>query len=355
MDDATYAHLDGASLSLIWSLPFVGLLVSIALVPLLAPHFWEHHFGKVAAFWAVALLVPCAIVFGISTAAAEFLHTFLLDYLPFILLLFALFVVAGGIRLSGNLVGTPETNTAILAFGTLLANLLGTTGASMLLIRPVISANQARRHNAHVFVFFIFLVAEYWRVAYAISAALSRFPQGRRFLLDVGSHVTATADYERPPACALLCDRSSRLEPRNPGGQENEMGSATASHRRAAQRDLSRRRGRRGAREQSLEPWHQYPAWARYRVAAQRPYCATACFLILSYLSWKTTAVVDPGRERLRLVADPGSRNAVRSNLHYHGADARRVTRRRQRRTRATARARHVDQTAPRSRPPISG
>ena len=114
MDDATYAHLDGASLSLIWSLPFVGLLVSIALVPLLAPHFWEHHFGKVAAFWAAAFLVPCAIVFGISTAAAEFLHTFLLDYLPFILLLFSLFVVAGGIRLSGNLVGTPETNTAML-------------------------------------------------------------------------------------------------------------------------------------------------------------------------------------------------------------------------------------------------
>ncbi len=169
MVDATYAHLDGASLSLIWSLPFVGLLVSIALVPLLAPHFWEHHFGKVAAFWAVAFLVPCAIVFGISTAAAEFLHTFLLDYLPFILLLFALFVVAGGIRLSGNLVGTPETNTAILAFGTLLANLLGTTGASMLLIRPVISANQARRHNAHVFVFFIFLVAN-------IGGSLTPFP-----------------------------------------------------------------------------------------------------------------------------------------------------------------------------------
>lgn len=159
MEDATHMHLDGASLSLIWSLPFVGLLVSIALVPLLAPHFWEHHFGKVAAFWAVAFLVPCAIVLGIATTTLEALHALLLDYLPFIILLFALFVVAGGIRVSSNLVGTPATNTTMLALGTLSASVVGTTGASMLLIRPMIQANQKRRRNVHVFVFFIFLVA----------------------------------------------------------------------------------------------------------------------------------------------------------------------------------------------------
>ncbi|HMK39963.1 MAG TPA: sodium:proton antiporter [Methyloceanibacter sp.] len=166
---ANGVHLDGLALSLVWSIPFAGLLLSIALLPLIAPHFWEHHFGKVAAFWAIALLVPCTVAFGFWTAAAEALRTFLLDYLPFIILLFTLFVVAGGIKVSGNLVGTPGTNTAMLAFGTLSANLFGTTGASMLLIRLVIGANQHRKHTAHVFVFFIFLVAN-------IGGSLTPFP-----------------------------------------------------------------------------------------------------------------------------------------------------------------------------------
>ena len=152
-------HFDGVGASLAWSIPFAGLLLSIAFLPILAPRFWEHHFGKVAAFWALALLIPCAIVFGITTAVVQVLDTILLDYLSFILLLFALFVVAGGIRVSGNLVGTPATNTAILAFGTLSASFLGTTGASLLLIRPIIRANQDRAFNVHVFVFFIFLVS----------------------------------------------------------------------------------------------------------------------------------------------------------------------------------------------------
>ena len=152
-------HFDGAGASLAWSIPFAGLLLSIAFLPLLAPRFWEHHFGKVAVFWALALIIPCAVVTGFWTATTEIVHTFLLDYLPFIILLFALFVVAGGIRVSGNLVGTPATNTAILAFGTLSASFLGTTGASMVLIRPMIRANQDRRYHVHVFVFFLFLVS----------------------------------------------------------------------------------------------------------------------------------------------------------------------------------------------------
>jgi len=153
------AHFDGNGASLAWSIPFIGLLLSIALLPLVAPHFWERHFGKVAAFWAFALIIPCAAFIGFWDATAEILHTFLLDYLPFIILLFALFVAAGGIRVSGNLVGTPATNTAILAFGTLSASFLGTTGASMVLIRPIIRANKDRRYHIHVFVFFIFLVS----------------------------------------------------------------------------------------------------------------------------------------------------------------------------------------------------
>jgi Na+/H+ antiporter NhaD/arsenite permease-like protein len=155
---ATPAHFDGAAVSLAWSLPFLGLLLSIALLPLVAPRFWEHHFGKIASVWALAFLLPCAIVFGGRTMLTELLHTLALDFLPFILLLFALFVVAGGISVVGNLVGTPATNTSLLAFGTLTASLLGTIGAGMLLIRPLIRANRDRRHNVHIFVFFIFLV-----------------------------------------------------------------------------------------------------------------------------------------------------------------------------------------------------
>ncbi len=157
---AAEAHgIQGAGLSVLWILPFAGMLLSIALLPLLASHFWEHHFGKIAAFWSVVLGLPGLFAFGPWVVAYELSHTVFFEYLPFIILLFALFVVAGGIRLVGNLVGTPATNTGILAFGTLIASLFGTTGASMLLIRPIISANQNRRHNLHVFIFFIFLVS----------------------------------------------------------------------------------------------------------------------------------------------------------------------------------------------------
>ena len=156
---ANAVHFDGAGASLAWSIPFAGLLLSIALLPLIAPHSWERHFGKVAAFWSFALIIPLVATSGFWTATTEILHVFLLDYLPFIILLFALFVVAGGIRVGGNLVGTPATNTAMLAFGTLSASFLGTTGASMVLIRPIIRANQDRRYHIHVFVFFIFLVS----------------------------------------------------------------------------------------------------------------------------------------------------------------------------------------------------
>ena len=91
-------RLYGAEIGFALSLPFIGLLLSIAVFPLLAAYFWERHFGKVAALWTFALLLPCAVVFGLRMTAAQVLHTFLLDYLPFIILLFTLFVVAGGIR-----------------------------------------------------------------------------------------------------------------------------------------------------------------------------------------------------------------------------------------------------------------
>jgi Na+/H+ antiporter NhaD/arsenite permease-like protein len=152
-------HVDGAALGLAWIVPFVGILLSIALLPLLAPRLWHHHFGKISAFWALAFLVPFGMTFGPAAAAYEVTHTFLLEYLPFIVLLFALYTISGGVRVVGALPGTPAVNTGLLALGTLAANVMGTTGAAMLLIRPLLQANAERRHNVHVVVFFIFLVA----------------------------------------------------------------------------------------------------------------------------------------------------------------------------------------------------
>lgn len=157
---ASEAHgIDGASLSAVWAVPFVGILLSIALFPLMAPHFWHHHFGKVAAAWGVAFVVPFAVAHGVGLTAGEVLHTALLEYIPFVVLLWALFTISGGIFFTGNLHGSPRLNTGILAFGTLLASVIGTTGASMVLIRPLLRANDERRHNVHVVIFFIFLVS----------------------------------------------------------------------------------------------------------------------------------------------------------------------------------------------------
>lgn len=151
--------MDGATLSLVWAIPFAGLLLSIALLPLVAPHFWHGHYGKAALGWAMSFLLPMAVVFGVSAASHELVHALLAEYVPFILLLVALFTVSGGIHIRGNLRGNPLTNTAILAIGGLLASVMGTTGASMLLIRPLIRANDNRVHKVHTIVFFIFIVS----------------------------------------------------------------------------------------------------------------------------------------------------------------------------------------------------
>ncbi len=152
--------LDGASLGFLWAVPFLGMLLSIAIMPLVAYHFWEHNRGKVAAFWAALTLIPIALSGGgVSGAAAAVVHTAFMEYIPFILLLLALFTVAGGIVVRGNLHGAPLTNTVLLAIGAGMASIIGTTGAAMIMIRPVLRANDDRKHNVHVVVFFIFLVA----------------------------------------------------------------------------------------------------------------------------------------------------------------------------------------------------
>ena len=150
--------VDGGKLSVLWVMPFVGMLLSIALGPLVAAHFWHAHYGKVAAGWIALFSIPFLITFK-GDAFYEILHIVLLDYVPFIILLAALFTAAGGICLKGSLRGSPAVNTGILAIGTVLASWMGTTGAAMLLIRPILRANAWRKHQVHVVVFFIFLVA----------------------------------------------------------------------------------------------------------------------------------------------------------------------------------------------------
>ena len=156
---AQAAEVDGAALSAWWGLPFAGVLLCIALMPLLATTVWHHHFGKITAGWALAFLLPFAVVFGPGAAGSALLHTLVAEYIPFIVLLVALYTAAGGIYVRGNLHGSPMVNVVLMAVGCALASVMGTTGASMLMIRPLIRANDNRKHVAHVVVFFIFTVS----------------------------------------------------------------------------------------------------------------------------------------------------------------------------------------------------
>ena len=149
----------GASMSLLWAIPFVGLLLSIATGPLFYPHFWEHNYGKITAGWSALVLLPLSLSYGATVTFEAAVHTMLLEYMSFIILLFALFTIAGGILVTGNIHGTPLVNAGLLVVGGLLASVVGTTGASMIMIRPIIRANDNRRFNTHVVVFFIFIVS----------------------------------------------------------------------------------------------------------------------------------------------------------------------------------------------------
>ncbi|MFQ6675064.1 MAG: sodium:proton antiporter [Fidelibacterota bacterium] len=152
-------HMDGSILGLPWVIPFICILLSIAVFPLVAPRFWHHHYGKIAAFWALVLIIPMSLNYGLDVMVYELLDVGLLEYLPFIILLLALFTIAGGVRITGSLSGTPSLNLAFLVVGTVLASWMGTTGAAMLLVRPLIRANRWREKKVHVVIFFIFLVA----------------------------------------------------------------------------------------------------------------------------------------------------------------------------------------------------
>jgi Na+/H+ antiporter NhaD/arsenite permease-like protein len=156
---AEASPLDGAHLSLWWAAPFLGLLASIGLGPLLAEDFWHRHYDKVAFLWALALALALGARFGAGAAFAAVVEALVGDYLPFILMMFALYVAAGGVVLRAAAHGSPAVNTLLLALGTIAASFIGATAASMIMIRPLLHSNYERTRKAHIVVFFIFLVS----------------------------------------------------------------------------------------------------------------------------------------------------------------------------------------------------
>ena len=147
--------MPGAELPLVTALPFVALLLVIALAPLAAPAWWHQNRNKAL----VVVLVSAPILVYLGIHAPELVHEKFHEYIGFIVVIGALFVVTGGIHIQGSLAGTPLVNTGMLGLGAVLANLLGTTGASVLLIRPLLRANKRRKRVAHIVIFFIFIVA----------------------------------------------------------------------------------------------------------------------------------------------------------------------------------------------------
>jgi Na+/H+ antiporter NhaD/arsenite permease-like protein len=155
---AESGRLPGDAMALAWGLPFLGLLLSIAFVPLAAPKFWHTHFGKVSAAWSAALVLPAMATFGARAMLEELWHVMVADYVPFVVLLLALYTIGGGVRIAGAVGGTPARNAGVLALGAALAGVIGTTAAAMLLIHTLLRANAWRRHRAHIVIFFIFAV-----------------------------------------------------------------------------------------------------------------------------------------------------------------------------------------------------
>jgi Na+/H+ antiporter NhaD/arsenite permease-like protein len=141
----------------VWTvLPFVGLLLSIAILPLVVPHWWEHNVNRLIVAAGFSLPVAVYLLASWGHWGWEALLEKVEEYISFIALLAVLFIITGGVLLEGSLSGTPLVNTCMLAVGCLLANVIGTTGAAMLLVRPLLRANASRRRKVHVFIFLIF-------------------------------------------------------------------------------------------------------------------------------------------------------------------------------------------------------
>lgn len=150
-------HASQIEIPLLSLLPFVLMLLSIAVFPLFWNHFWEKNKNKL--YVAIVLSIPVIIYLLANNFSHQLIHTMLFDYVPFLILLGALFTITGGILLSGDIAAKPKVNTLFLGIGAVLASLMGTTGAAMLLIRPVIQTNKQRTFKVHTILFFIGIVA----------------------------------------------------------------------------------------------------------------------------------------------------------------------------------------------------
>ena len=157
--DAAAAAETAVSIPLWMCLPFAALLLCIAIFPIAAPLWWEKHQHWVVLALSAAFLIAYGMLCGGEAAAETALECMVNDYLTFIVLLFGLFCVAGNITLVGDLAGSPRVNVALLLLGTFLSSLIGTTGASMLMVRPMIKMNAWRKRKRHIMVFFIFLIS----------------------------------------------------------------------------------------------------------------------------------------------------------------------------------------------------
>ncbi|KAJ1554007.1 hypothetical protein HK096_005378 [Nowakowskiella sp. JEL0078] len=149
------------SISGFYAIPFFGLLLSIAIIPLIPKlaHFWEKFYWTIAVFWSLAVIIPFSAQYSLPLMGYQLVDVLLSEYIPFVLMVGSLFVVAGGIVLEGKLSGTPLANTLLLLVGIPLCSLLGTTGASMVLIRPLLRSISHRSHDYHSVVFFIIIIS----------------------------------------------------------------------------------------------------------------------------------------------------------------------------------------------------
>lgn len=146
-------------MNLAFCIPFAGLLLCIARLPLVKAEWWEAHQPHAVVFWSLLFVLPFAFVYGPGQAFEKVLECIVDDYLTFIILLFGLFCVSGNITLEGDLAGSPRINVGLLLIGTMLSSWIGTTGASMLMVRPIIKMNAWRKRRSHIMVFFIFLIS----------------------------------------------------------------------------------------------------------------------------------------------------------------------------------------------------
>ncbi len=150
----------GQDLFPLWTIgPFGGMLLSIALIPLINMSWWEKNMAKISLFWVLLFTIPASLYMGGARIGHDLFHIIVMDYIPFIILVTSLFVITGGINVSGELPGVPLVNSAILGLGALLASIVGTTGATVLLIRPLIRANKTRKYQTHTMIFLIFIVS----------------------------------------------------------------------------------------------------------------------------------------------------------------------------------------------------